>query len=123
MRLTSRLHGIVDYIVVAFLWLSPTIFFLPEMTSVFTYILGGVHLTLTLFTDFELGIFKIISLRIHGWIELLVAIGLLGVAFWLGNLEGSTSKYFYIGFAIAVFLTWLITDYNSNRNSSIKVTK
>lgn len=112
--LNSKIHGILDYGVVAFLWLSPTLFELPETTSLFTYILGGIHLTLTLLTNFEMGVIKVIPLKIHGWIELIVSIALVGVAFYLGGLEGNLARNFYIGFALAVFLTWLLTAYDSS---------
>lgn len=111
MKLNLKLHGIIDYLVVLFLWLSPTIFDLPQVTSIFTYALGGVHLVLTATTNFELGIIKIVPVKVHGMIELIVSIVLLGVAFYLNNLEGELSRNFYIAFAIAVFLTWVITDY------------
>jgi hypothetical protein len=118
--LNSKLHGIIDYAVVAFLWLSPTIFNLPEYTAWVTYSVGVVHFTLTLLTDFEVGVFKIVPLKIHGWIELIVSIAMVGVAFYLGNLDGSLSKSFYLLFAAAVFVTWLISDYSSS-NKSIKL--
>jgi len=44
MKINSKTHGVIDYLVVIFLWLSPSIFVLPEMTGIFTYALGGVHL-------------------------------------------------------------------------------
>ncbi len=55
MKINSKIHGVIDYLVVLFLWLLPSIFNLPEMTSIFTYALGGVHLGLTILTQFELG--------------------------------------------------------------------
>ncbi len=117
MKLNSKIHGVIDYGVVLFLLLSPTLFGLPEITSKFTYALGIIHLILTITTKFELGIFKIISFKIHGIIELIVSLALIGVAFYLGNLEGDFSRNFYLGFAIAVFLTWLATDYKSASSS------
>jgi len=75
--------------------------------------LGGIHLVLTISTDFEMGILTFITLPIHGWIELIVAIALVGVAFYLGGMEGDLARNFYFGFGIAVFLTWLLTDYKS----------
>jgi hypothetical protein len=115
--LNSKLHGIIDYAVVIFLWLSPTLFQLPEYTSWVTYAVGGVHLTLTLLTDFKVGVFKIVPLKIHGLIELIVSIALVGVAFYLGNMEGSLSKTFYLLFAAAVFITWLLSDYTASNRS------
>jgi hypothetical protein len=113
MKLNSRIHGAIDYGVVLFLFLSPTLFDLPEITSIFTYALGLIHLILTMTTKFELGVFNLIPFRIHGIIELIVSLALIAVAFFLGNIEGNLSRNFYLAFAIVVFLTWLITDYKS----------
>lgn len=77
----------------------------------FTYILGGVHLLLTLLTDFEFGAFKVIPFHIHGWIELIVSIALGGLAFYFYTAGDVVSHNFYAGFAIAVFLTWLFTGF------------
>jgi|GEM_PF-3731596 len=51
---------------VIFLFLSPSLFDLPEITLIFTYALGFIHLILTTTTTFEFRIFKIIPFRIHG---------------------------------------------------------
>jgi len=110
--INSKTHGIIDYLVVLFLAASPSLFNLPETTSLFTYVLAGIHLTLTVLTQFELGLIKVIPLKIHGWIELVVAIALVGVAFYLGGMEGDIARNFYLGFAAAVFVVWLLTDYN-----------
>lgn len=113
MKLNSRIHGAIDYGVVGFLMVSPSYFGLPDITSKFTYALGIIHLLLTISTNFELGVLKIIPFKVHGIIELVVSLALVGVAFYLGNLEGDLPKYFYFSFAIAVFLTWLVTDYKT----------
>lgn len=111
MKLTSKTHGAIDYLVVIFLLLSPTLFGLKDTTTLVTYALAVIHLLLTITTKFELGIVKIIPFKIHGTIELIVSIVLIGVALYLGSLEGDVSRNFYISFGIAVFLTWLLTDY------------
>ncbi|RZJ67077.1 MAG: hypothetical protein EOO50_07385 [Flavobacterium sp.] len=113
----SRLHGSVDYAVVAFLFISPYFFGSPEKTALFTYVLGGIHLALTLFTNFELGFWKVIPFRVHGLIELVVAFALFGVAYYLGGIEGDLPKYFYSAFGLAVLLVWLLTDYKSTKSS------
>jgi hypothetical protein len=113
LKFSSKAHGLIDYGVVVFLWLAPSIFCLPHVTAIFTYVLGGVHLLLTSATKFELGIFRLISLNIHGLIELLVSLILLGAAFCLGSLEGDLPKKFYLSFGTAVLITWIFTDYHS----------
>ncbi len=110
--LNPKMHGIIDYIVVAFLWISPSIFNFPAHTSWFTYAIGGVHFLLSIFTNFNYGIIKIVPLNIHGHIELLVSIVLVPLAFYLGSIDGDNSKIFYLLFAAAVFVTWFISDYS-----------
>lgn len=111
--LNSKIHGIIDYAVVLFLWASPTLFHLPEMTSLFTYLLAGIHLGLTISTQYEMGIMKMIPFSVHGKIELAVSIALIGIAFYLGSREGDAARNFYLAFGTAVFLTWLATNYKS----------
>lgn len=111
--INSRLHGIIDYLVVVFLLAAPSLFGLPPTAALFTYVLGGIHLALTLLTNTDLGLIKVIPFPIHGWIELVVSIVLVGAAFYLGGLEGDLARNSYLGFAGAVFVVWALTDYRS----------
>jgi len=118
MKLNSKIHGIIDYLVVVCLIAAPTLFQLPSVTSLMTYTIAGIHLVLTATTNFEMGVIKIIPLKIHGIIELIVSVALVGIAFILGNIEGALARNFYLGFAIAVFITWVITEYKSTDQKS-----
>ncbi|WP_373513271.1 hypothetical protein [Persicitalea sp.] len=111
--INAKIHGIIDYLVVVFLLAAPSLFGLPPTTALFTYVLGGIHLALTLLTDTDLGLIKVIPFPIHGWIELIVGIALVGAAFYLGGLEGDLARNFYLGFGGAVLLVWALTDYQS----------
>jgi hypothetical protein len=111
--INSRLHGIIDYLVVLFLWASPTLFGLTGFTGNIIYGLGGIHLILTIVTDFELGLIKWIPLKIHGWIELVVGLVLLASPWILGVSENAVDRNFLLGFGAAVLLVWLLTSYQS----------
>ena len=114
--LNSNIHGIIDYAVVLFLWLSPTLFGLSHTVATLTYVLGGVHLALTIFTDFKYGVIKIITLKIHGWIELAVGILLVATPLILQNSDdNAANKYFFVLFGVAVLLTWVTSDYDETR--------
>ncbi len=112
--INSKLHGIIDYLVVIFLLVAPSIFHLENTTALYTYILAGIHFTLTICTNFEYGLVRFIPFKTHGYVELAVSIALVGLAFYLGGLDGDSSRNFYIGFAIAVFVVWALTDYKSS---------
>jgi len=109
--LSPATHGILDYVTVLFLFVSPSLFGMEPPGSFLSYALAIVHLLLTLVTDFPAGALKIIPLRIHGLIELIVSIGLLGVAITFRILGFSVSFYFYLVFSVILFIVWSISEY------------
>jgi len=109
--LTPKIHTTIDYVVVIFLWISPSIFGLSNFVSTITYVLGCIHLVLTMFTDSQYGLFRIISFPLHGWIELVVSASLIAAPWLLGFSGNAVDRIFYVSFGIAVFATWLVTDY------------
>jgi len=112
-KLSPRVHGILDYFTVLFLLASPFFFDMQTNGAVFTYVLAIVHLILTLLTDFPLGAFKIIPLKLHGLIEIVVSIALIVVAVWFRNSGDDVSSYYYLVFAIILFIVWTTSEYKS----------
>lgn len=108
------MHGILDYLTVLFLLLSPTLFEMQTTGSVFTYVLAIVHLLLTLATDFRPGIFKVIPLKIHGLIELIVSVLLIGVAIWFRVAGDTVSFSFYLIFSVILIVVWTLSDYRTS---------
>jgi len=109
--IAPAIHGFIDYLVVVFLFISPTFFGFTGLVAVFTYALGAVHLLLTLLTNYPLGIIKVIPVTVHASIELIVGIALIVLAYTLfkDNVDGS--KLYYVIFGTVILLTWLVTDY------------
>jgi hypothetical protein len=105
-------HGIIDYLVVVFLLAAPSVFGFTGIISYVTYAIAGVHLLLTILTNFPMGLIKVIPVKVHAIIEALAGITCIVLACTLfkDNLEGS--KLFYGIFGTVVLLTWLVTDYN-----------
>ncbi|HWZ15875.1 MAG TPA: hypothetical protein VNW95_11625 [Mucilaginibacter sp.] len=108
--ISPKLHGIIDYLVVAFLLASPSIFGFMGHVALFTYALAGVHLLLTILTNYSAGIVKIIPLPVHGLIEFIVGLLLIIMAFTLLNNHPDV-KHFYTVFGAAILVVFLITDY------------
>lgn len=109
--ISPKLHGVIDLLVVVFLLASPTIFNFTGLLATFTYALAGVHLVLTLLTDFGMGVIKVIPLQVHGAIELIVGVVLIVLAYTLFNDPAQIGKLYYTAFGAAVLLTWLFSDY------------
>lgn len=111
--ISSKAHGLLDYATVIFLLAAPTIFQMEGTLCTFTYVLAGVHFVLTALTAFEVGLIKVIPFRVHGILEVVVAIALTGVALWFRSNENDLGFYFYLGLAIVIMIVFLLTDFKS----------
>lgn len=109
--LTPQQHGFIDYAVVVAFLAAPTLFGLTGLSATLSYVLAAVHLLLTVFTAFPLGVVKVIPFPVHGTLELVVSVALVAAPWLLGFAGQSNARNFYVGSGIAVFLVWLITDY------------
>jgi hypothetical protein len=116
--ISPKIHGLIDYLVVIFLFISPTVFGFTGLLAIFTYALGAVHLLLTAFTNYPLGIVKVIPVNLHASIEVLVGIVLIVLAYTLFK-DNSDGKLYYVIFGTVVLLTWLVTDYRGVHYHSI----
>ena len=108
--MSPKVHGIIDYLVVLVLLLSPTILGFTGTLAMFTYALGIVHLLLSVLTDYPMGLMKAIPVTVHASVELLVGIALIVIAYTLFK-DNADGKLFYVIFGTVVLLTWLVTDY------------
>ena len=82
--ISPKIHGLIDYLVVIFSFLFRQLFLaFRAFFAIFTYALGAVHLLLTAFTNYPLGIVKVIPVNLHASIEALVGIVLIVLAYTL----------------------------------------
>lgn len=118
--LDARMHGFVDFLVVGLFAAAPMLLGFQGMTAHLCYGLAGVHLLVTLLTDFPFGIAKVLSFRLHGWIELMVAPTLIALPWIFGFGNDRNAMLFFSAFGAVVFLAWVITDYDRAGRGEIK---
>jgi hypothetical protein len=70
--ITDTAYGMLDYLTVAILALTPSILGLTGFAALVSYALAAIHLAMTLLTNMPLGILKIISMRLRALVEMLV---------------------------------------------------
>lgn len=107
--LSPTQHGYLDYLTVVIFLLAPSLIGLSGMAGTIAYLLAGIHLAMTLVTDFPLGVVKKLTFTIHWWVERVVGPVLVLLPFVLG-FEG-TALRFYIVIGIVIILVGLLTDY------------
>ena len=111
--LSPTLHGYIDYAVVVLFLFAPTLIGLTGIAGTIAYALAGIHLAMTLVTDFPLGVVKLIPFTVHGWVERIVGPVLVMLPFILGF--GPPAQGFYIVVGIAIILVGLLTDYQATQ--------
>jgi hypothetical protein len=112
--LNPKIHGILDYFVVLAFLAAPSLLGLTGIAAQLSYALAAVHLALTLLTDISLGVFQLLPLPIHGWIELAVAPTLIAAPWLFGFAPEARARLFYVAAGAAVFLVWCATGYRTN---------
>lgn len=109
--LNAKIHGVLDYVVVAFFLAAPSLFGLDGLPAMIAYALAGIHLLLTLATAFPAGVVKLVPLPVHGGIEFVVSLALPALPWLLRFSADPAARNLYVGAGLGIFLTWLITDY------------
>ena len=108
--LSPRTHGLVDYATVLLFALAPTLFGLTGTAATLAYALAAVHLVMTLVTAFPMGIAGVVALHVHGIVELLVAISLMGIGMFNFGLE-QTAGLFYLLVGLVILVVWVLSSY------------
>ncbi|QXV66039.1 hypothetical protein INP83_02785 [Mucilaginibacter sp. 21P] len=116
MKLISpKLHGIIDYMLIIFLFMSPVAFSMTSETSAQVYTLAVVQMLLTIVTNYSFGMFRAIPLKVHGIIELLLCVGMVVAAFTIFKYDERARGY-YLGLAIFWFIVVVFSDYDKSRD-------
>lgn len=108
--ISTRAHGVLDYLTVALFALAPTLFDLSGTAATLAYALAAVHLVMTLITAFPMGVVRVVPFRVHGIVELLVAISLMGIGMFNFGLE-QTAGLFYLLVGLVILVVWLLSGY------------
>ena len=107
--ITPRVHGILDYVVVAVFALAPTLLGLVGLAAGLSYLLAVVHLAMTLLTDFPMGAARVIPFHLHGKVEVVVGIALVLLSV---TLLRDTAFLFYFVMGLGILATWALTAYD-----------
>ena len=109
--ITPKIHGIIDYLFVVYLLVSPTLYSMEPKPIKVTYALAAVYLLLTVLTNYPLGIIKLIPFGLHGLAELVIGVALIIIGFGYFRTNVAATQ-FYTWFASAVLVLWLFTTYD-----------
>lgn len=108
--IAPTVHGYLDYVTVGVFLLAPKLLGFEGLPALLSWMLAGVHLALTLVTDFPLSWRRWLPFWIHGWVEKIVGPLLVLVAF-LPGFSGSAAAFYLLMGLVIIAVGWL-TDYS-----------
>jgi hypothetical protein len=109
--ISDTTHGILDYLTVAIFALAPGVLGLSGFAALVSYALAAIHLVMTLLTNMPLGVLKIIPMRLHALVEMLVGPVLVVAAMVLPNILGEKREFFLV-MGLAILAIWLLSSYS-----------
>lgn len=101
--LEPRSHATFDLVVVALFVLASAVLGMSGVAAVVAFVVAGVHLVMTVATDFDFSPLALVPLRLHGWIELVVG-AVLAVVPWGLTWVFDTTEQVFFGVAGAVIV-------------------
>lgn len=114
--ISSEAHSALDYLTVVIFALAPTVIGLSGVAAIISYVLAVVHLSMTLVTDMPFSLVKILPIKLHALVELVV-----GPVLVIGGLllEFPTpARTFFVAMGVIIFAVWLLSSYASSTGQS-----
>jgi hypothetical protein len=108
--ISLTVHGAIDYLAVVIFAVAPAIIGLSGWPAALSYALAGIHLLMTLLTDFPAGVIKVIPIALHNWVERIVGPVLIILAFVLMT---EAARAFFVAMGIIIFAVERLTVYRS----------
>jgi len=110
--ISPRVHGILDYATVVVFLDAPMVLGFSGTPSAVLYWLAGIHLLMTGLTRFPYGVFKVISFRVHGVIDVLAGFFLLAAPWIFGFAAEAAARNFFLVLGVFSFVVAALTDYS-----------
>lgn len=107
--LSQKSHGLIDYLTVVLFASAPLLFGFEGVAAGVALLLAAVHLLMTSLTGFSYSLAKLLPFRLHGLVEIVVAIALIvaGALYF-----EDSARVFFVVMGVVILLVWLMTDYS-----------
>jgi uncharacterized membrane protein YhaH (DUF805 family) len=108
-RLPASVHRSLDMVAVIAFLAMPILLGLSGAPAMLSYALAAIHLVVTLSTKFPDTGHRLLSLRAHGYVELLVGIVLIALPWAVGWTDAARNYYVTVG--VILLLVWAGSNY------------
>ena len=107
--ISLTVHGAIDYLAVVIFAVAPAVIGLSGWPAALSYALAGIHLLMTLLTDFPVGVIKVIPIALHQWVERIVGPLLIILAFVA--ITETHARAFFVTMGVIILAVERLTAY------------
>ncbi|MXV50579.1 hypothetical protein GS399_06305 [Pedobacter sp. HMF7647] len=113
--INTKMHAVLDYLSAMLLMASPWIFNFHNTPGLkwAAILLGLIILVMSICTEYEAGIFKIVPMPVHLWGDMLLGIFMIALP-WILNIAGAP-RVLFVTLGIIAILASLFTYGHKNR--------
>jgi hypothetical protein len=110
--ITPFAHGVLDYTTVATVVAAPRLFDFPDEAANACYVLAGGYAALSMFTDYQLGVKRVVPFKAHGLAEMVIGAVLPALPWMLGFGDDRRARNFFLGLTALTAATAAMTDWD-----------
>lgn len=109
--ISPTLHGVFDYLTVPLLLVAGLLFGFDGLPAKITSTLAGVVLVYSASTAYPPGLVRLLSLKAHRFIDILLGLGLIGAPWLFGFQNVESACWFFVGLGAVVLIVVSLTDF------------
>lgn len=111
--LNPTAHGVIDYVAIAGLAVAPMLFGFAGVAATICYAVAVCYLGMCLLTAYPLSLAKVIPFPVHGGVELVLSLCLMGMP-WIAQFSSEIhARNFFLVSGIALLAVWVVTNYRA----------
>lgn len=111
--LSPRNHAAIDYMTIVLFAVAPLVLGLDGAAATISYVLAAAHAAVTLATPPPVGFLRLLPMRLHGGIEVVVGALLVAGPWLLGDTFDGNDRTFFTVVGLVILAVWVVTHYPS----------
>ncbi len=116
--ISPKIHGVIDYLTVPLLIAAGSLFGFDGLPDKLVSTLAGAMLVYAAATAYPPGVVKIVSLRAHRAIDMVLGPLLVAAPWTFGFADVANARNFFIAWGIAMLVVVSLTDFTPSTRRS-----
>ena len=116
--ITPSIHTVVDVLFCVAMALAPSLLGFGGLPATLCYAVAGSYFVFSMLTNTPVAPIKLVPFRVHGMVEIVAGLGLLGAP-WLLHFDNvERAKWLFVGAGVVTFVVFALTQWREAPSGS-----